>query len=97
MFKVLGWNRKIIVILYDADFALKVTGLLSSLCAIFQYAARDILLPALDNVAFPILSLSYIDKFSGNAVIRKLYIKLAERISLCYLRPRIASWRYQRG
>ncbi|KAH8549512.1 armadillo-type protein [Umbelopsis sp. PMI_123] len=75
----------------------KVTGFLSSLCAIFQYAARDILLPALDDVAFPILSLPFINNFSGNSVIRKLYIKLSERISLCYLRPRVARWRYQRG
>lgn len=75
----------------------KITGLLSSLCAIFQYAARDILFQALDDVAFPILALDFKDKFLSNSVVRKLYIKLAERISLCYLKPRVAHWRYQRG
>ncbi|KAI8577490.1 hypothetical protein K450DRAFT_212781 [Umbelopsis ramanniana AG] len=90
----LQWAKEELSSIHDV---FKVTGLLSSLCAIFQYAARDILLPSLDDVAFPMLSLPFIDHFSGNSVIRKLYIKLSERISLCYLRPRVAKWRYQRG
>ncbi|KAG2186104.1 hypothetical protein INT43_002542 [Umbelopsis isabellina] len=83
--------------LSNSEDIFMITGLLSSLCAIFQYAARDILFQALDDVAFPILSLGFKDKFSSNSVVRKLYIKLAERISLCYLKPRVAHWRYQRG
>lgn len=32
-----------------------------------------------------------------NSLSRKLVAKIRQRISLCYLKPRIASWRYQRG
>lgn len=33
----------------------------------------------------------------SNSLSRKLIAKIRQRISLCYLKPRIASWRYQRG
>jgi tubulin-specific chaperone D len=32
-----------------------------------------------------------------NSLSRKLVAKIHQRIALCYLKPRIASWRYQRG
>lgn len=39
----------------------------------------------------------FFDEYANNAVVRKLRTKLTQRVGLCYLKPKIASWRYQRG
>ncbi|KAJ3277479.1 hypothetical protein HK104_003260, partial [Borealophlyctis nickersoniae] len=33
----------------------------------------------------------------NNALLRKLLVKLTQRLGLCYMKPRVAAWRYQRG
>ena len=45
----------------------------------------------------PLLTMEFFDKYENNALIRKLRTKLTQRIGLCYLKPKIAPWRYQRG
>lgn len=39
----------------------------------------------------------FFDEYANNALVRKLKTKLTQRVGLCYLKPKIASWRYQRG
>lgn len=39
----------------------------------------------------------FFDNYSSNSLIRKLRIKLTQRVGLCFLKPKIAPWRYQRG
>lgn len=39
----------------------------------------------------------FFDQYANNAVVRKLQTKLTQRVGLCYLKPKVASWRYQRG
>jgi HEAT repeat protein len=41
--------------------------------------------------------MSFFDKYENNSLIRKLKTKLTQRVGLCYLKPKIASWRYKRG
>ncbi|RUP45119.1 armadillo-type protein [Jimgerdemannia flammicorona] len=74
-----------------------VTGILTSFCAIYQLGPRYMLLPTLDTHILPILRLPLAGTYATNAVIRKLFAKFAQRVGMCYLKPKVASWRYQRG
>jgi len=38
-----------------------------------------------------------IEARADNILLRKLLTKLSQRIGMVYLKPRIASWRYQKG
>ncbi|CAG8496822.1 13874_t:CDS:10, partial [Acaulospora colombiana] len=74
-----------------------ITGILTSLCAIYKLGQRQTLLPTLD-IAWSCLFLLEDDgTFSKNTLVRKMLVKLAQRFGLCYLRPKVASWRYKRG
>lgn len=39
----------------------------------------------------------FFDQYANNALVRKLKTKLTQRVGLCYLKPKVAAWRYQRG
>jgi tubulin-specific chaperone D len=58
---------------------------------------RQTLLPTLEY-AWPCLFLLEENEiFANNTLVRKMLVKLAQRFGMCYLKPKIASWRYQRG
>ncbi|KAF7732752.1 hypothetical protein EC973_000024 [Apophysomyces ossiformis] len=80
----------------DAD-VFEITGILHSLCSIHQYAPREVLLRTLDEKVLPLLTMGFYENHTNNSLIRKLRTKLAQRVGLSYLKPKIASWRYQRG
>ncbi|ORX85382.1 ARM repeat-containing protein [Anaeromyces robustus] len=71
-------------------------GILLSLCTIFKQGLRDYILP-LANDTLPIIHLFEDEKFNSNSLLKKLLIKLTQRIGLCFLKPKIAKWRYKRG
>ncbi|CAG8498625.1 14423_t:CDS:10 [Ambispora leptoticha] len=72
-------------------------GILDSLCAIYKLGQRSTLLPTIPT-AWPCLSLIEFNKnFASNILVRKLLVKLTQRFGLCFLRPKIANWRYKRG
>jgi len=71
-------------------------GILLSLCNIFKQGLRDYTLP-LANDALPIIHLFEDERFNTNSLLKKLLIKLTQRIGLCFLKPKIAKWRYKRG
>jgi hypothetical protein len=56
-----------------------------------------VLLPTLDDNILPLLTLPFFDQYANNSLIRKLRTKLTQRVGLSYLKPKVASWRYQRG
>ena len=75
----------------------QVTGILTSLCAIYKLGHRATLLSTVDTV-WPCLFLTETNKnFANNTLVRKLLVKLSQRFGMCYLRPKVAAWRYQRG
>jgi hypothetical protein len=69
---------------------------LKCLAGLFKYGQREVISRAIDLVK-PCLSLLDSIRFQNNSMLRKFLIKLAQRLSLCSLKVRIASWRYQRG
>ncbi|KAG2190201.1 hypothetical protein INT46_006400 [Mucor plumbeus] len=80
----------------DAD-VFETTGILQSLCITYQLAPRKVLLPTLDDTIIPLITMPFFDQYANNSLVRKLKTKLTQRIGLCYLKPKVAAWRYQRG
>ncbi|KAG0166735.1 hypothetical protein DFQ28_006283 [Apophysomyces sp. BC1034] len=75
----------------------ETTGILLSLCTIHRYAPRESLLHTLDDTIVPLLTMDFFKHYANNSLVQKLRTKLTQRVGLSYLKPKIASWRYQRG
>lgn len=67
------------------------------MCITYQLAPRKVLLPTLDDTIIPLITMPFFDQYANNALVRKLKTKLTQRVGLCYLKPKVAAWRYQRG
>uniref|UniRef100_A0A8C9LU74 Tubulin-specific chaperone D n=1 Tax=Piliocolobus tephrosceles TaxID=591936 RepID=A0A8C9LU74_9PRIM len=70
-------------------------GMLQALAQIFKHGKREDCLPyaatvlrCLDDCKLP---------ESNQTLLRKLGVKLVQRLGLTFLKPKVASWRYQRG
>ena len=75
-----------------------LTGLLYAVYCIFKYGHRTELLPQIE----PVFSVLFAEEkgnkeYIGNTILTKLKVKLAQRIGLIYLKPKVAKWRYERG
>jgi hypothetical protein len=72
-------------------------GVLYALCMIYKYGPRNLLLGTLGSVLPICRNLWEVSWVKSNSLIRKLLIKLSQRVGLSYLKPKVAKWRYQRG
>ncbi|KAK7939149.1 hypothetical protein WMY93_002475 [Mugilogobius chulae] len=70
-------------------------GILQSLAKLFKHGKRDDLLQYAPTV-LQCLEQKHLSD-SNQAMLRKLGVKLTQRLGLTFLKPRLASWRYQRG
>ncbi|XP_078140613.1 tubulin-specific chaperone D [Centroberyx gerrardi] len=70
-------------------------GALQSLAQLFKHGKRDDLLQYAPTV-LQCLEQKRISE-SSQATLRKLGVKLIQRLGLTFLKPRLAKWRYQRG
>ncbi|XP_031677264.1 tubulin-specific chaperone D-like [Oncorhynchus kisutch] len=70
-------------------------GALQSLAQLFKHGKRD------DFLQYAPVVLQCLDQChvaeSSQAMLRKLGVKLVQRLGLTFLKPRLAKWRYQRG
>ncbi|XP_023684982.2 tubulin-specific chaperone D [Paramormyrops kingsleyae] len=70
-------------------------GALQSLAQLFKHGKRDDFLPYAPTVLQCLDRQGLAD--SSQAMLRKLGVKLVQRLGLTLLKPRLAKWRYQRG
>ncbi|KAJ2998676.1 hypothetical protein HDV02_004207 [Globomyces sp. JEL0801] len=80
----------------SASDPFELKGHIKCLAGIFKHGPRDILRASIDDV-FPCLQIMDSRLIKNNSLLRKYLTKLAQRIALCSLKVRIASWRYNRG
>eukprot|EP00750_Incisomonas_marina_P008311 INCI15429.2.p1 GENE.INCI15429.2~~INCI15429.2.p1 ORF type:complete len:1175 (+),score=212.74 INCI15429.2:182-3706(+) len=74
----------------------QVTGVLLSLVEMFKHGNRSQLLEHVDIIFDSTLDL--VDTVgASSSLLRKLLMKLTQRIGLQFLPPKIPTWRYQRG
>jgi hypothetical protein len=71
------------------------TGALKSLASIYNHGKREDLLKDSETV-LKVVQDAKLDK-NANVVIRKLGVKLVQRLGLTFLKAKVATWRYQRG
>lgn len=74
----------------------RLRGILLTLCAIYKVGPRELLLPTVDT-ALQCCRLIDDAAVKTNALLRKLVIKLTQRVGLVCMKPRVAKWRYMRG
>jgi len=72
-----------------------ITGALTALCAVMKHGKREDLVEDAPNILTKLLATNF--KESSNTNIRKLSLKLVQRLGMIFLKARVASWRYQRG
>eukprot|EP00794_Sanderia_malayensis_P017380 gene17380-19119_t len=70
-------------------------GILSTLAQLFTHGKRDDLLKYVAVVLEKVEEQNYLD--SNSILLKKLTMKVIQRLGLTLLKPRVASWRYQRG
>ncbi|KAF8938927.1 tubulin folding cofactor D C terminal-domain-containing protein [Dissophora ornata] len=72
-------------------------GILGTLCWVFKLGQREVLLPIAEGLEDLLVYIESRDLFMSNSQMKKLIVKLSQRLGLCLLKPRVAAWRYQRG
>jgi hypothetical protein len=72
-----------------------VTGVLMTLTQIFKKGHRSHLLGVIEHLFPHILHLAR--QKSSSTLLRKLNVKLFQRIGMAFMPPRVVSWAYQRG
>ncbi|KAJ3045625.1 hypothetical protein HK097_001161 [Rhizophlyctis rosea] len=79
-----------------ANDTFKLRGILTTLSTIYKFGPRSSLLPTLTKI-LPCCRLVDNPKVQSNTLLRKLCVKLSQRIGLGFMRVKIAGWRYHRG
>ncbi|XP_010617003.1 tubulin-specific chaperone D [Fukomys damarensis] len=70
-------------------------GMLQALAQIFKHGKREDCLPYA-NIVLQCLDNCRLSE-SNQTLLRKLGVKLVQRLGLTFLKPKVADWRYQRG
>ncbi|KAI3359188.1 hypothetical protein L3Q82_002713 [Scortum barcoo] len=93
----LDWNLTTISHTNDQSMRdiMVLDGALQSLAKLFKHGKRDDLLQYAPTI-LQCLEQKHLPE-SSQATLRKLGVKLIQRLGLTFLKPRLAAWRYQRG
>lgn len=76
-----------------------ILGTMQTLAKILKYAPRTFLVnnSVILNQMMDFVDTSKQKEFWRNTLIRKEAAKIIQRVGLVFLKPKLASWRYQRG
>ncbi|KAM7387217.1 hypothetical protein PAMA_009704 [Pampus argenteus] len=93
----LGWSLTTISETKDQSMRdiMVLDGALQSLAKLFKHGKRDDLLQYAPTI-LQCLEQKHLSE-SSQAMLRRLGVKLIQRLGLTFLKPRLATWRYQRG
>ncbi|XP_026877621.2 tubulin-specific chaperone D [Electrophorus electricus] len=93
----LDWTLAMVSEASDRTMAgtVALDGALRSLAQLFKHGKRDDFLPYAPTVLRCLDQKKLTD--SSQAMLRKLGVKVLQRLGLTFLKPRLAKWRYQRG
>lgn len=72
-------------------------GMLQAMVEILRIGERKEMLENAKELVSLVTDELEVKGIQGNTVLRKLKVKLAERIGLVLIKPKVATWRYQRG
>lgn len=70
-------------------------GAMKSIAAIFKQGKRDDLISAAPKILRAVLNQNF--KGNSNVLLRKLSLKVVQRLGMTFLKMKVASWRYERG
>ncbi|XP_063148743.1 tubulin-specific chaperone D [Candoia aspera] len=72
-----------------------IDGMLQALAQLFKHGKREDCLPYASTVLECLDNCKLFE--SKQTILRKLGVKLVQRLGLTFLKPKVAKWRYQRG
>lgn len=75
----------------------EIVGRLTALSSVFLLGPRDVLRGHVPKCLALCQSLMESESFTKSSLVRKLVMKLSQRLALVELKPVIPKWRYQRG
>ncbi|KAG0327465.1 hypothetical protein BGZ99_007549 [Dissophora globulifera] len=88
------WSKSV---LSSNPIIFQAIGIMGTLCWIFKLGQRELLLPIAIDLENLLVFIESRDEFMSNSAMKKMIVKLSQRVGLCLLKPRVAAWRYQRG
>ncbi|XP_064126499.1 tubulin-specific chaperone D isoform X1 [Loxodonta africana] len=77
------------------DGTITMDGVLQALAQIFKHGKREDCLPYASTILECLNNCRLSE--SNQTLLRKLGVKLVQRLGLTFLKPKVAKWRYQRG
>ncbi|TPX36633.1 hypothetical protein SmJEL517_g01309 [Synchytrium microbalum] len=83
-------------VLRSSNDTFLLRGVLRCLGMILKASPRSFVLPLIPSLS-PSFALMNDPRVATNALLRKMVVKVTQRIGLTLLKPRAVSWRYQRG
>ncbi|CAM9573000.1 unnamed protein product, partial [Laminaria digitata] len=78
-----------------SKLAFLVMGVMATLAALFKQGHREKLIDLIPVVFYPVVGLAELGP--GQTLLRKMLVKLLQRVGTTYVPPRVVSWRYRRG
>ncbi|KNE70443.1 hypothetical protein AMAG_14573 [Allomyces macrogynus ATCC 38327] len=74
----------------------KITGIMQALSYVLGHTDRNLILPHIDSF-IALLRFAEMPNVKSNSLLRKLIMKVTQRIGMVLLKQKIPKWRYSRG
>eukprot|EP01060_Flectonema_neradi_P027568 TRINITY_DN3716_c0_g8_i1.p1 TRINITY_DN3716_c0_g8~~TRINITY_DN3716_c0_g8_i1.p1 ORF type:complete len:1250 (+),score=279.39 TRINITY_DN3716_c0_g8_i1:677-4426(+) len=93
--KFLKWCEGCLQPTDDETEVFRQAGALSAIASLMKFGRREELAPHLGIIS-DMLTQEHLTELN-NMLLSKMLVKSVQRLGLAYLKPRVVSWRYQRG